>query len=388
MNIPTRDTNLGVTASPRLTHQSAFWLFIVLLAGSVLVVGLEQMAYLGLYPAAWMLSVVLLAATAIPAGLIIYRFDQFEPEPVSMIAIAVIWGGVVALTFASITNSAMLSFLQHIMPAITVDSWGAAIVAPINEELYKGAGLVLMFLIARSEFDGLMDGLIYGAMIGLGFQVVENIQYFMLAASESTGGEIGAVVGMYFLRVILSGLYSHVLFSGLMGFGFAYFVTRKGQEPLTRRLGVFALFAVAAWAAHFVWNSPWLESLMGGDAGPLALGIIIKGLPFLIFLAILAVFARRREGKAFARLMAGEVGTDTVTKEEFEVLRSGRRRRRMVRQVSRTRGPVAGAILKRLMREQMNLALFHGKVASLDHPALESQRNVVRGLRSQLDSMR
>jgi len=261
-------------------------------------------------------------------------------------------------------------------------------VAPVNEELYKGAGLVLMFLIARSEFDGLMDGLIYGAMIGLGFQVVENIQYFMLAASESTGGEIGAVVGMYFLRVILSGLYSHVLFSGLMGFGFAYFVTRKGQEPLTRRLGVFALFAVAAWAAHFVWNSPWLESLMGGDAGPLALGIIIKGLPFLIFLAILAVFARRREGKAFARLMAGEVGTDTVTKEEFEVLRSGRRRRRMVRQVSRTRGPVAGAILKRLMREQMNLALFHGKVASLDHPALESQRNVVRGLRSQLDSMR
>jgi len=230
--------------------------------------------------------------------------------------------------------------------------------------------------------------LIYGAMIGLGFQVVENIQYFMLAASESAGGEIGAVVGMYFLRVVLSGLYSHVLFSGLMGFGFAYFVTREGQQPLARRLGVFALFAAASWAAHFVWNSPWLESLMGGDAGSLALGIVIKGLPFLIFLAILAVFARRREGEAFTRLMAGEVGTDTVTKEEFQVLRSGRRRRRMLRRVRRARGPAAGAVLKRLMREQMNLALFHGKVASIDHPAIESQRNVVRGLRAQLDSMR
>ncbi|MBN1319495.1 MAG: PrsW family intramembrane metalloprotease [Thermoleophilia bacterium] len=387
MNGRTTGTS-GVTASPRLTQQSAFWLFIMLLAGSVLMVGLEQMAYLGLYPGAWMLSVVLLAATAIPAGLIIYRFDQFEPEPASMIAIAVIWGGVVALTFASLTNSAMLSFLQHVMPALTVDSWGAAIVAPVNEELYKGAGLVLMFLIARAEFDALMDGLIYGAMIGLGFQVVENIQYFMLAASESAGGEAGAVVGMYFLRVVLSGLYSHVLFSGLMGFGFAYFVTRKPQESLARRLGVFALFAAAAWAAHFVWNSPWLESLMGGDAGSLALGIIIKGLPFLIFLAILAIFARRREGEAFARLIEGEVGTDVVTKEEFDVLRSARRRRRTLRQIKGTSGPAAGAVLKRLMREQMNLALFHGKVASVDHPALEAQRDVVRGLRAQLDSMR
>ncbi|NLO28373.1 MAG: PrsW family intramembrane metalloprotease [Actinobacteria bacterium] len=387
MNGSASDTSLGVTASPRLTHQFAFWLFIMLLAGSMMVVGLEQMAYLGLYPGAWLLSVVLLAATAVPAGLIIYRFDQFEPEPVSMIAIALIWGGVIALTFASVANSAMLSFLQHVMPALTVDSWGAAIVAPVNEELYKGAGLVLMYLMARAEFDGLMDGLIYGAMIGLGFQVVENIQYFMLAASESAGGEIGAVVSMYFLRVVLSGLYSHVLFSGLMGFGFAYFVTRKGQEPLTKRLGVFALFAAASWAAHFVWNSPWLESLTGGDAASLTLGIIIKGLPFLVFLAILAMFARRREGKAFARLMAGEVGTDTVTKEEFQILRSGRRRRRMLRQVRSARGPVARAILKRLMREQMNLALFHGKVESADHPALEAQRNVVRGLRAQLNAL-
>ena len=32
----------------------------------------------------------------------------------------------------------------------------------------------------------------------------------------------GAVVGTYFVRVVLAGLYSHTLFSGLMGFGFAY----------------------------------------------------------------------------------------------------------------------------------------------------------------------
>jgi protease PrsW len=370
-------------APPRLAEQPAFWLFIMLLAGSVLLVAVEQMAYMGAYPAAWMLSVLLLAATAIPAGLIIYRFDQFEPEPASLIVIALLWGGIVALTFASVTNSWMFGFLQHIMPAVTVDSWGAAIVAPINEEFYKGAGLVMIYLIARSEFDSVMDGLVYGAMIGLGFQVIENVQYFMMAASESGGGQVGPVVSMYFLRVVLSGLYSHMLFTGVMGFGFAYFVTRRARSR-GNRLAIFGLCAVIAWAAHFVWNSPWLEPLMSQGTGAFVLALVFKGVPFLALLVLLWVFAHRREDQAFRRLIATEVGTDVVTKEEFEILQSGRKRRKMVKSMKRTRGPASGAVLKQLMRAQMNLALFHGKVESDEHPALEAQRDTIRTLRARL----
>ena len=191
-------------------------------------VGLEQASYFLSYPGAWFLSILLLAAVAIPVGIIIYRIDQFEPEPVSLIVIALLWGGVVALSFAAIVNSTFLDFFQGLLPADQVNSWGASLVAPIDEEFYKGAGLVMIFFIARNEFDGLMDGLVYGAMIGLGFQVVENIQYFLHAAAESGGG-LGAVIGMFFIRVLVAGLYSHMLFTGLLGFGFAYFVTRRGS---------------------------------------------------------------------------------------------------------------------------------------------------------------
>lgn len=367
----------------RLSNQPAFWVFIMLLASCFLFVGLEQVAYFSAYPGAWFLSILLLAATAIPAGLIIYRFDQFEPEPASMIAIALFWGGVIALTFGGLSNAWLLSFLQHVVPAVQVDSWGAAIVAPINEELYKGLGLVLMYLMARSEFDSVMDGLVYGAMVGLGFQVMENIQYFMLAADEAGSGQVGAVVGMFFLRVVLSGLYSHMLFTGLMGFGFAYFVTQRGRS-LGNRVGLLALCALLAWGAHFVWNSPWLEALMTRGVGSLVFGLIIKGLPFLILLLLLGIFARRREHQAFTSLMTAEVGSDVVTPEEFEVLRSGRRRRKTLRRVKRTKGPAARAILKQLMRAQMNLALFRGKVASGDDPALEAQRAIVRRLKERL----
>ena len=366
-----------------LRRQPAYWLFLMFLAGCFLVVGSEQLGYASSLPGAWLLSLVLLAATAIPAAVIIYRFDQFEPEPVSLIGVALLWGGIVAVTFSAIVNSFALGFLQHVLSAPTVDSWGASLVAPINEELYKGAGLVIIYLMARSEFDGLMDGLVYGAMIGLGFQIVENVQYFMHAAVESGAGQLGSVVGTYFVRVVLAGLYSHTLFGDLMGFGFAYAVTQR-SAPGWRRWGVAALFGVLAWAAHFVWNSPWLESLMGEGAGSFVLGVVIKGVPFVIFLALLGVQARRRERRAFARLVAAEVGTDVLSEDEFRILQSGRRRRAALRQIRRTRGPGARLLLKRLQREQMNLALFHIKVSDRGHPALEVQREKIRALRGRL----
>jgi hypothetical protein len=139
-----------------------------------------------------------------------------------------------------------------------------------------------------------------------------------------------------------------------------------------------------AWSAHFVWNSPWLEALMSQGTGAFVLAIIIKGVPFLALLALLAVFARRRETQAFSRLMATEVGGDVVTTEEFQVLQSGRKRRKTIRWTKRTKGPAARAVLKQLMRAQMNLALFQGKVDSVDHPALEAQREIVRQLKARL----
>jgi RsiW-degrading membrane proteinase PrsW (M82 family) len=366
-----------------LSRQPAYWLFLVLVFAGLVIVGLQQLAYLASYPEAWFLSILLLAAVAIPVGVIIYRIDQFEPEPAVMIAIAVLWGGVVALSFSAITNSALLTFLQTQLPPNAVESWGAALVAPIDEEFYKGAGLVMIFLIARSEIDGLMDGLVYGAMIGLGFQVMENVQYFIHAAAQSGAGQIGPVVGTFFVRVLLAGLYSHMLFTGLFGFGFAFYVTRR-SAPWAVRAGVFALFAVLAWAAHFVWNSPWLDSLMAGSAGEFILGLIIKGLPFLILVVLLWIFAGRRESQAFSRLMSEEVGSEAVTQEEFQVLRSSRRRRTALRHMRRQKGPGARRLLKQLMREQMNLALFHSKLDGRGHPAVEAQREKIIELKAQL----
>ena len=364
--------------------QPAFWLFTALMAGGALTVASQQLTYLSAYPGAWLLSVVLLAITAIPAAVVIYRFDQFEPEPVSMILAAVLWGGLVAISFAGLTNTYFLDLLQNVMSPSAFQSWGAAIVAPFDEELYKGAGLLILFLIARDEIGGVMDGLVYGAMIGLGFQTVENIQYFVHAAANSHGGgQITPVLSSFVLRVLISGVYSHTLFTALTGFGFAYYVTRVDRSRRTR-VAVAALFAALAVAAHFVWNSPLLDSFAGRSSASIVLALVLKGLPFLMLLVILAVFARRRERAGFERLIAVEEGTDVLSHEEVHSLTSGRRRRAARRRMARQKGPMGRAVLKSLQREQMNLALFHTKIREEDHPGLERQRDKVRRLRARL----
>jgi len=123
---------------------------------------------------------------------------------------------------------------------------------------------------------------------------------------------------------------------------------------------------------------------MVGGTGLFALALIIKGLPFLILLVLLAVFAGRREKQVFSRLMKSEVGSEAVSHGEFYVLQSGRRRRQALRRMGKTRGGQARAIFKRLMREQINLALIRSRVPAGNHPALEAQREVIKMLKAQL----
>src|SRR5206468_7956550 len=133
--------------------------------------------------------------------------------------------------------------------------WGPALTAPLVEELLTGAGVVLIYLIARDEVDDAMDGFVYGALCGLGFAVVEDVLYFMAAFGGTTGG----VLEGFYVRVLSSGLYGHVLYTGLTGLGIGYFVSRREHQPFARRLGVAIGCFVAAVLAHAFWNSPILQ---------------------------------------------------------------------------------------------------------------------------------
>ena len=83
--------------------------------------------------------------------------------------------------------------------------------------------LVMIALLAGSQINSVLDGFVYGALAGLGFQVVENIVFALNAVDLAGAGDRGGpVVATFLLRGFLGGLWSHTLFTALAGAGVAY----------------------------------------------------------------------------------------------------------------------------------------------------------------------
>jgi protease PrsW len=368
-------------------HQLAFWLFVVLLIFTGLGVVSEQLTYLDVFPAGWMFSVFLLALYAVPVAVALYVLDHFEPEPVSLLVAAFVWGGVISIGLAAPTNTAVIEIVAKIAGVGFAQEWGAAIAAPPVEETFKFLGVVVIYLIARNEIDDLFDGFIYGALVGLGFAAVENVQYFVMAIAAAGGGDqIGPVLEMFFLRVIIVGAYMHVLWTGLAGIGLAYYVTHRHEARQKRLLVAGGLFALAV-VAHFIWNSPLLSDLVaGGLLGQITFGLI-KGSPFFVFLALLVVLARRREHHWFKVATAGHVDDDVLTQQEVAELGGLRSRRRARQRAGVLKGPPGERLLGRLQREQINLAMIRSRTHSDYHPDVLAQRDLIRRTRAELQAL-
>jgi protease PrsW len=366
-------------------RQPAFWFFVVLLILTGLITLLEQTAFLVEAPGGWLLSWFLLALYGVPIFLLVYFLDLYEREPLSLVFGAFLWGGVVATALAGIGNVGWGLVVLVAGGGEFAARWSAALTAPFVEEILKGAGVVMIYLIARREVDDTMDGFVYGAMAGLGFAVVEDVFYFIVRF----GGSAEAVLLGFFVRVIASGLYSHVLWSGLVGIGVGYFVGRKGEASLTRRLWVALGLFLAAVVGHFLWNSPLFDlfppRLSTGVALLQVLGAAaVKGFPLLVVVGMMVALARRREHRWLRAALVSEVGREGILEEEVAVLSNPRRRRRARRELRLRAGPGAAAMLKRFHKAQVNLAMIATRAPGDDHPDLLNQRRYCRALREAL----
>jgi RsiW-degrading membrane proteinase PrsW (M82 family) len=370
---------------PRLP---AFWLFVSIVAITGLVAVAEQSLYRGTSPSGWALSWLLLAVYGLPVALVVYLLDLYEREPVPLLVAAFVWGAVAATTLSAIGNAGWGLTVARLAGPEFAARWTAALTAPFVEEILKGCGVVLIYLIARDEIDDLMDGFVYGAICGLGFAIVEDVIYFMAVF----GGEPAGVLQGFWLRVVASGLYGHVLYTGLVGMAIGVVVSRRATEPLRHRLWVAAGLSGLAVLAHFLWNSPLLaffpeEPWTGADYLVVVLATAVKGVPLLAFVAIAVALARRRERRWLRQALVGEVGLDGISSEELHLLESPRRRRAARRAMRRRAGSRASSLLHRLQREQVNLAMVASRVGDAGDPALTRQRAYCRSLRDALQAI-
>lgn len=166
------------------------------------------------------LALLLYLAINIPLSLglllLVWFSDRYEREPLWAVFLSAGWGALPAVLLSCLLESAA-------GPALTA-LWGpregaflsAVLLAPPVEEAAKAAALVLVVLLYAREFDDVLDGLVYGAAVGVGFSFVEDFFYFAGALHEGGAG-LGAVV---FTLRNFGFMLNHSLFTALTGIGF------------------------------------------------------------------------------------------------------------------------------------------------------------------------
>jgi RsiW-degrading membrane proteinase PrsW (M82 family) len=340
-------------ARATLSRKPALWIVLSLLVVGGVRMGMVGVRFATTYPLAALTAFVLFGLLAVPFWLFVSELDFFEREPAALLVVALAWGGLVA-TAASIPGSTALEDLTAKLGSPSLAAgWGAALAAPTVEEIAKTLGVVAIVLIARAQVNSVLDGIVYGAMVGLGFQIVEDIVFAMGAvALAGNGDHIQPVIATFLLRGLLSGVWSHTLFGALAGAGIGYLVVRTDRSRRVR-FGVAVLAVTGAWASHVLWNSPILDDGLGNGGLALLAVLVVKGLPPLVLILLLVRSAHDREADYYVAQLATLGDPELITEAELGVLKSSARRASARRRAGR-RGFLA---VRRLQRAQARLAV-------------------------------
>jgi RsiW-degrading membrane proteinase PrsW (M82 family) len=345
----------------------SLWIVLGLLVAGAVRMGGIGIRFGSTYPVATLTATVLFALFAVPFWLFVAELDFLEREPIALRLVAFAWGGLVA-TAVSIPGSAALENLIAKLgsPHLAAD-WGAALAAPTVEEIAKVLGVVAVALIARSQVNSVLDGVVYGALVGLGFQIVENIVFAVGAvALAGQGDDVRPVVSTFMLRGFLSGVWSHTLFGALAGAGVGYLLVRHNRRRRVR-IGAAALCVLGAWGSHMLWNSPLLSDGLGNGAVALLAVLMLKGLPPLLVTLWLVRRVHDQEADYYVGRLADLNDPELITPAELGVLRSGARRSAARRHAGFAAGRRARSAVRRLQRAQARLAVEISRGAPTGH---------------------
>jgi len=304
------------SAGPPLSIKASGHLGVIKVIGAIaavliaLFLGLIVLALIGVETGVVGLLIGFLAAT-IPVPiylLLVLWIDRYEAEPLWMLATAFFWGALVAVFIAFLFNTMSAVIVASATESARAgETFGAVISAPIVEESAKAFILLVFFFWKKDEFDGIIDGIMYAAMVGLGFAMTENIQYY----GRAVLGEGGLPI-VFMIRGMFAP-FSHPLFTSLTGIGLG--LARQSRNMAVKIIAPPLGFG-AAIAMHSIWNGS--AALFGGPV--FLLTYIVFMVPaFLIMLIVIAV-ALRREGNLVREFLQPDFQSGLLTQQEYAQL--------------------------------------------------------------------
>ncbi|GCE13337.1 PrsW family glutamic-type intramembrane protease [Tengunoibacter tsumagoiensis] len=379
--VPEGFLSAGITmqfALPRLLRGKVrWWVFGVVVAflivGAVIAIILHNMTDLMALtqdgPVSILSALTIPLIPAIGIGLLVNCIDRFEREPWFLRLGAFIWGAIIIPPALFIEQQLDTAFVGIAGP----DSGALAhalfqgLRAGVTEESVKGFGLLLLFFLIRDEFDNITDGIVYGALIGAGFAMVENFYYFVQSPK--------LILFLFVGRIVLGWL-CHSTFTVCFGIALGYVRhTRLRWKhiaiPLVGFLAAIGLHTIFDFINQFANDlataSPDNATIMLIST----IAVIANYIPpFCTQIVILYFLLKSLSHEVYIlrEFLASEVSRGIITVDEYALLQHSFVRTQEERRVLRRYGWKQWLRVKELYQTEIGLAFRKWHVSMGDKP--------------------
>lgn len=249
--------------------------------------------------------------------LFIWWLDRNEREPFWIMFLNFFWGASGAI-FLAIIGSIIFQLPLAMVVQFTARNnfseinnlLGTIITAPVVEEFTKGIFLLIMASVSR-EFDGVVDGVVWGGAIGLGFGMTENFLYFV-----TYGTSLESWLSVVVIRTLFSAVMhclSQATFGAFVGFAF---LRSAGQKFLL----VVAGYLIAVFI-HFLWN------VTVSFEETTILGMLFLALYFIVIFGLFQMVLYL-EGRTIFKELSEEASLGTIPSAHLNYIPFVTRRRR------------------------------------------------------------
>ncbi len=325
--------------------------------------------------------------------LLVNFIDRYEREPWFLRLAAFLWGAIIAIPPALFIERNFDSILQNLLDPNSNELLRVALQglnAGITEETIKGLGLLLLFFVLRDEFDDVVDGIVYGALIGAGFAMIENFRYFAL---DSKNFLVFLIVG----RIILGWL-GHSTFIACFGaaLGYVRYTRVRWKQIVIPLLGFLIAVGLHSFFdfVDFQASATIRSSAGNPEAVNFALIAIVGNYlpPFLAQIGLLYILIRAlaHETAIIREFLAVEVNNNIVTVGEYALLQNSFQRTKAERQILWQYGYRQWVRVKDLYQTEIGLAFRKWHVSMGDKPKLgylqpeDAYRQRIRRLRNEI----
>jgi RsiW-degrading membrane proteinase PrsW (M82 family) len=259
---------------------------------------------------------VALLLSFIPAMLcaaLVYWLDRYEKEPRILLGAVFGWGAVIAVIGAVVAQG----FLAGVVTAAggsekAADIAGTTLFAPVTEESLKGLAVLLVFLVLRREFDSVLDGIVYAAVVALGFAATEDLFYLY---GEFTEKGMDGLFSLFVLRILM-GIWDHPFYTSFIGIGLA--MSRLSKSTAVRWLAPPAGWGIAL-GFHGLHNT--LATLSEETPAFGAFMFLVDWAGWL-FMGILILVLVRREGRLVEAQLKEEMDAGRLSPAQYRTASS------------------------------------------------------------------